>query len=380
LNPTVEGVGVTLVIGAYTVIGVWLLYHFLFDPATYSDFNAHKVLSMESDLSKSTLGVLLLIISFAVGLVVEDFSDTVFRHDPMRIEELLGQQKVFVDERVLRANILFPGLFDTNKYRRPKKVGVPGRSGLTLDLARSSSFTEILPEPVLGSWQEDFDAVLLDEARFVAMVQGVEKDPSTLPPAVAGKYAAQLKERGPDEQDGGLLKPLKRLFSRKRGSLELDVIPASRLMLFNVAQQLYYQAKNTVYMHTPYNRELEQFHTRIDFARSTLFVSYWLLVLVAISGLAAVSIHYNRAARLWLRSRRLGGDRGAQLREAFVARRLCARLMVARVALAVLILVALTAMCRSVFIHEVEQYHMRTFGYYGTMRSDFGMEVLKAVP
>src|SRR5437870_4183417 len=150
MNTSLESVGATLVIGAYTVLGVWLLYHFLLNYGMYSKFNVGEILGHGGgDMSRSTAGMLFIGLSFAVGMVAEDFSDTMFRQNVSSNLAFLGYDHVFIDENAIRANALFPGVVEEFHVRAPVPPKMLKRSAVALDLARQKAFCKTLSSDYL---------------------------------------------------------------------------------------------------------------------------------------------------------------------------------------------------------------------------------------
>ncbi len=358
MNTSLESVGATLVIGAYTVLGVWLLYHFLLNYGTYRKFHIAAILgSSGGDMSRSTAGMLFIGLSFAVGMIAEDFSDTLFRQKVSDKLHWIGYERVYVDETALRANVLFPHLLQEFQIRAPRTAQPYNRSAITVDLARNGAFCKTLDVQYLGQWNTCFDAVLLDDARFKAAMAELDAHPERMPPAYASKsFRSARPETSAGHLDTGELSP-------------------SRQFLYNISQQLYYQAKNCIYLLDKPYTELERLHLRLDFVRSLLFVSYWLLVLVIGIGGAYLLASLLHLAWVWRRA--AGNATETEARHIELA--LLARVYLVRLVFTIVVLLALTTMSKAVYIHENQQYHLRVFGIYGTIRSEFGQEILKTL-
>jgi hypothetical protein len=129
----------------------------------------------------------------------------------------------------------------------------------------------------------------------------------------------------------------------------------------DVAEQLYYHAKNIVFLQENYYDELKKIQLRIDFARTFLAISTLLapltLVLAAARGL--------KLARLMQRGRRSPGIKHLEDK---VLRFLALRLL-ARTAMITAALVFFSGLAAFSYNAEERQFDMRAYGYFSSLHA-----------
>lgn len=304
----IKELGITLLVGAFTILGAEAILHYFFNKQLSGFF--HGKLGFE-ERGNVTVAIFIAF-AFAVGIVVEDLS---------------------------------------YKYRDSHEIPF------------KTIPAQVLPDYIvskLGLPQELDDRV----TTLINDLNGVLPKPQPLALALANNQAFQISDTSNYAN--------KRKFETNKGNSGAKVerwirddqrcIPDSRYSdcpatkeITNGIDNLYYYAKNKVYAHEQHAEELRRIQTRLEFTRSLSLIAFFYMLIALALGTALFSIHLF-GFRQELVKRKVIPTKTERLDE------LSKRIPILLATLAVIYFLSLWA-----FALETENFNRRAYGYFSTM-------------
>ena len=307
---------ITLMVGAFTILGFEAILYYFFGKAIIGVFQGtpHQEIKATSEHKLTSL-IMLLVFAFGLGIIVENLSLKYVDSDKFPFKTIPARLLNTIDHSIVPEL----GLPPTDDDRAITLIGNfynPKPSALAKALARNGAF-------------------VIDDTGE----RGAE---------VAKWILKPDDDKGPTRCD-----PLNA--KTKDDCAAKDDIEAS-------AKLLYYYAKNTAYSHPDYYDELTRMEHRLTFARSVSFVAFLYTVLAVV--LLAFVLIFKRGSGLPLRNspiKRSSNRAGFHSFREWFGRQQLRPLGVLAIMLAVY-LFSIWAYGR-----EADAFNRRAFGYLSTM-------------
>jgi hypothetical protein len=270
----IKELGITLMIGAFTILGADAILHYFLDWGFTGFFEdglrARKRKeqaenaggSKKKDENEQTMAIVVFIgFAFGVGIIAEDLSYRYVDSENLQVRSIPA--KIFPASIVTRFDL--PSEETDLVSTLVESLKKPNPSPLTRDLADNHAF-----QMVDKSTPVDSDGTAENPAALETRGEKIEKW------ILDGQKRCKPHEKTPGEEIKGCPSPKE---------------------IQGAFKDLYYYAKNTVYAQSEYYEELRRIQTRLEFTRSLAMLAFMYFAVVLAVGIVLLVWHMAKSSR-----------------------------------------------------------------------------------
>lgn len=316
--------GITLLVGAFTILGAEAILHYFFDKGFVGFFEGKLGLEESATVGKEQTMTIAVFIAFAfaVGVVSEDLSHKFRDSKEIRFKTIPA---TILPESVIKWFELPPKDYDDRVVTLIRSLEDPHPAPLAIDLANNNAFQITSSSNYFGRTQ-----IQIDDKNIGAPVERWIRSPARCKP---------LPTPSPTPSSGTLASP-------RPDAATHDCPDTSEMQ--TAIDNLYYHAKNTVYANEQHNQELKKIQARLEFTRSLSMISFiYFLIALVIGTPLFIALLAQR------KDKRNSASRSNKLR--------------AKIPVVVGTLLLVYFFSLWAFALETQAFNKRAFGYFSTM-------------